>query len=126
MASALSTEGSALALEQGGKIRVIATTAAARSVFFQKAPSFAELGWHRLVQREWFAVVVPARTPAPVVDAVAADAVAMLADPDVRGDWARLGLITTGSTPAELRSALRSEFDFWGPIVKSSGFTPEA
>ena len=27
---------------------------------------------------------------------------------------------------AELQAALRSEHDFWGPIVKASGFTPEA
>jgi tripartite-type tricarboxylate transporter receptor subunit TctC len=126
VAAALATEGAALALEQAGKLRVLATTAVRRSVFFSKAPNFASLGYPLLSQREWFAVVAPGQTPMAVQDALADEVRLMLTEPDVREAWARLGLVTTASTPAEIRAALRKEHDFWGPIIKSSGFTPEA
>ncbi len=126
VSAALATEGSALALEQAGKLRVLATSGAQQSNFFAKAPTFAALGLKALTHREWFAVVAPGRTPARVVQGVADTANAMLGEPEVRDAWARLGLLTTGSTPSELASALRAEHDFWGPIIKASGFTPEA
>ncbi len=126
VSAAIGTEGSAVALEQGGKLRVLATTAAHRSLFFPKAPSFAELGYRNLVQREWFGVVAPAGTAAGVTAALAEEAQAMMQEPDVRDTWTRLGLTTTASTPAQLRAALRAEYDFWGPVVRASGFTPEA
>lgn len=126
VSSAMATEGSAMALEQTGKLRVLATTAAQRSAFFPKAPSFASLGYKALTQREWFAVVAPGRTPPPIQDAISSEVRTMLTEADVRDAWSHMGLLTTGSTPAEVRAALRSEYDFWGPIIKASGFTPEA
>ena len=126
ISAALATEGSALALEQSGKVRVLATTAAQRSSFFPKAPSFNELGYRNLVQREWFGAFMPRRAPDAAVASVAAEISAMLAEADVHDQWARMGLITTGSSPAALKTALRREHDFWAPIIKASGFTPEA
>lgn len=126
VSAAMATEGAALALEQAGKLRVLATTAAQRSLFFPKAPSFVSLGHKLLAQREWFALVAPARTAAAVQDALSDDVRGLLSEADVRDAWGRLGLTTTGSTPAELRAALRAEHDFWGPIIKTSGFRPEA
>ena len=108
------------------RLRVLATTAAKQSGFFPWAPSFASLGHKVLAQREWFAVVAPARTPMAVQDVLAKEVRAMLAVAEVRDTWSRLGLVTTGSTPMEVRTALRTEHDFWGPIIKASGFTPEA
>ncbi|HWH73083.1 MAG TPA: tripartite tricarboxylate transporter substrate-binding protein, partial [Methylibium sp.] len=125
VASALATEGAALALEQAGKLRVLATTAAQRSVFFPKAPNFASLGYPLLAQREWFAVVAPAQAAASLQDALAEEVRAMLMEADAREAWARLGLVATSSSPAEIRAALRKEYDFWGPLIKASSFTPE-
>ena len=126
LSSALATEGSALALEQTGKIRVLATTAAKRSSYFPQAPGFAELGYQDLAQREWFGVFMPRQAAPSAADAMADEIRAMLTEPEVRATWARMGLITTGSSPAELQAALRREHDFWGPIIRTSGFTPEA
>lgn len=125
VSAALATEGSALALEHSGKVRVLATTATRRSIFFPKAPSFNELGYRHLAQREWFGAFMPRQAPAVAVASVADEISAMLAEADVRDLWGRMGLIPTGSSPAELKTTLRQEHDFWAPIIKASGFTPE-
>ena len=126
VSAALATEGSALALEQAGKLRVLATSAAQQSSFFPKARSFTDLGYRNLAQREWFGAFMPRQASASAVAAVADEIRGMLGEADVRETWARMGLLTTGSSPAELQVALRKEHDFWAPVIKASGFTPEA
>jgi tripartite-type tricarboxylate transporter receptor subunit TctC len=36
-----------------------------------------------------------------------------------------MGLEATSSSPAELATRLKSDYDHWGPIVKSVGFTAD-
>jgi tripartite-type tricarboxylate transporter receptor subunit TctC len=124
--SALATESAALALEQAGKLRVLATSGAERSAFFPRASTFRELALPALEQREWFGVFAPARTPTMTVEAVAEVIRTTLPDADAWAAWHRIGLSIDVSTPAQLQSALRHEYEFWAPIVKASGFTPEA
>lgn len=122
----ISTESSAMPMHQAGRIRVLATTGPSRSEFFPQAPSFGELGRPALVQQEWFASFMPRGTPAPIA-AAAADSVAMaLRDADLREAFRKAGLTAESSTPESLRQAQRAEYDFWGPLIRASGFTPEA
>ena len=126
VSAAIATEAAALALAQAGKIRVLATTDGDRSTFFPQVPTFRELGYPGLTRREWFAAFMPARTPDDLI-ASAADVIrAALLEPDVRDLWQRIALSAESSTPAELRTALRTEHDFWGPVIRASGFSPEA
>jgi tripartite-type tricarboxylate transporter receptor subunit TctC len=126
VSAALSTEAAALALARDGKLRVLATTGPLRSPFLPHAPTFRELGYPALTQREWFAVFMPARTP-PAVVASAAEAIqSALREPDLRDVWQKGALYAESSSPAELQATLRRDFDFWGPVIRASGFTPEA
>ena len=126
VSAALATEASAIALEQAGKLRVLATTGPERSVFLPQASTFREQGYANLVQREWFGAFMPAKTPVSSVQAASEALRAALREPEVQDIWRKAGLAAEGSTPAELQQALRREHDFWGPIIRASGFTPEA
>jgi tripartite-type tricarboxylate transporter receptor subunit TctC len=126
VAAAIGTESSAQALHQAGKVRVLATSGRERSVFFPQAPCFAELGLARLVQREWFAAFMRAGAPAAKVAAVSEALRSTLREADVREAWHRLALSAESSSAAELQQALRRDHDFWGPVIRASGFTPEA
>jgi tripartite-type tricarboxylate transporter receptor subunit TctC len=125
VAAALATEAAARPLQQAGKLRVIATTWSGRSPFFAQAPSFGQLGLPALVQREWFGALMPARTPEATIRAASDALRAVLQEPDVREQWERIYLGVDASTAAELQTAIRREYDFWAPVVKASGFTPE-
>lgn len=126
VSAALSTESAALALSQAGKVRVLATSGPERSAFLPDAPTFRELGFANLAQREWFAAFMPAKAPASLVALVADGIRASMREADLRGVWHKAALGAESSTPQELQRALRTEFDFWGPIIRASGFTPEA
>jgi tripartite-type tricarboxylate transporter receptor subunit TctC len=126
VALAIGTEGSARALQQAGRLRVLATTGERRSSFFPEAPSFRELGFAGLGQREWYGAFMPARSAASNA-AAAAEAIRVVAqEVDLREAWARAGLAVETCTPGQLREAMRAEHDFWGLLVKGSGFTPES
>jgi tripartite-type tricarboxylate transporter receptor subunit TctC len=123
---ALSTEAGARPLVQAGKLRVLATSAADRSILFPQLPTFAQLGLPALTHREWFGVFMPARTPTAAVTAVADAWRSAAQQADVQETFERVGVRVEASTSAELQASLRREHDFWGSIVKASGFTPEA
>lgn len=124
-AMALGTEGSARTLQQTGKLRVLATTWERRSPFFAQAPTFRESGF-ALTQREWYGSFMPARTSDTLVRTVASVIQGLVQEADVRETWERNSLIVDATDPAALAQTMRTEHDFWGPIVRSSGFTPES
>ena len=69
---------------------------------------------------------MPAKAPASSVAFVADGIRASMRESDLRNIWHKAALGAESSTPVELQRALRTEFDFWGPIIRASGFTPEA
>ena len=71
----------------------------------------------------WYAVFVPAKTPAAIVQKMHTDTVATLSDPAIKGRLEQLGLFVAGTTPEELGQFLRSEMDKWGPVVKQAGLS---
>jgi tripartite-type tricarboxylate transporter receptor subunit TctC len=126
VAAALVTEGTALPFEHAGKLRILATTGSERSEFMPQVPTFRELGYTHLVQREWYGIFMPAKTPASAI-ATAADAIRIaMHEPEVRHVLGSVAMSAEGSTPAELQHILRSEYDFWGPLIRASGFTAES
>lgn len=122
---AVVAEASARALHEAGKLRVLATTGVRRNVFPEVA-TFQEQGWATLSQREWFGAFAPARAPAAVIEQQAGVLGAILAEPEVRDAWQRLGVLVDAMPPQQLDAALRHEHGFWGPVIRQSGFTPEA
>jgi tripartite-type tricarboxylate transporter receptor subunit TctC len=126
VALAIGTEGSARPLQQAGRLRVLATTWERRSPFFPEAPSFRDLGFAGLGQREWYGAFMPARSDPAMVSAAAEAIRAVALEADLRDAWERAGLAVETGTPAQLRAAMRAEHDFWATLVKGSGFTPES
>lgn len=68
---------------KGGKIRILATSGAARSPHTPDVPTFKEQGFGGLVVREWFGFFAPATAPADVQDRLNTALRAALALPDI-------------------------------------------
>lgn len=126
VAAAIGTESSALALAQAGKLRVIATSGQQRSPFLAQAPSFLEQGLTGLAMQEWFGVFLPPKASAERVGAVHRLLTSALQSPAVTETWKSLALTAEPWTPEKLTRAVSTELAFWGPLIKASGFMPEA
>jgi tripartite-type tricarboxylate transporter receptor subunit TctC len=109
-----------------GRVRLIATSGAAKSKFAPTVPTFAEQGFRDLVFDEWFAFYLPARTPPAIVERLSQAIRASLGSSDVVEGLAQMGLEAKGSTPAELAALLKKDTERWAPLVKTIGFTAES
>ena len=110
----------------GGKLRILATSGAARSKFVHQVPTLAEQGYKSLVYGEWHGFFLPGKASAAVVKNANAAIRQALAAKDVIDGFAAMGLETRSSTPEELAAALKADLERWGPIVKSIGFSADA
>jgi tripartite-type tricarboxylate transporter receptor subunit TctC len=126
LASASTPTGDAIANHKAGKIRVLATSGAARSPFAPDVPTYAEQGFAELTTEEWFGIYAPAKTPANVIANANAAINAALKDKSVIDALAISALVAQGSTPSEMDRSQREEATRWAPIVKKIGFTAES
>jgi tripartite-type tricarboxylate transporter receptor subunit TctC len=73
----------------------------------------------------WVGFMAPARTPAPVVDALHREISRVLAMPQVKQRIAEMGGYTMPLSPAQFGAFVRAEIDKWGTVVRQAGIKPE-
>ncbi len=108
-----------------GKVRAIATTGAKRDPLMPDVPTVAEQGYPGYDTMNWYAYVVPAKTPQPIVTKLNQVLVKILKDPVVAKELEAKGLSPSPSTPAELGAYMKREYDIWAVVVKKAGIKPE-
>jgi tripartite-type tricarboxylate transporter receptor subunit TctC len=109
-----------------GKVRLLATSGAARNRFAPDVPTYAEQGFKDLVHEEWFGVFVPAKTPPESVRRLSQAVRQALAAPEVVEALGRMGLEARASTPAELGAMLERDLKRWAPMIRAIGFTADS
>lgn len=109
-----------------GRLRILGTSGAQRTRFTPDVPTLSEQGFASIAFEEWYAFFAPKGTPPAVVQRASAAIAAALGQADVKSSLSVLGLEAQGSTPEALARELRAEYERWGPIVKSIGFTAES
>jgi len=112
-------------LHRAGRVRILATSGAARSPVLPDVPTFSELGLKNVVATGWFGFFAPANTPKAVVDTLNRGINKALASPDVVERLAKIGMDPATGTPEEFARIVAADYAKWGPIVKASGFTAD-
>jgi len=119
------TSASVLPYVKSGRLRALAVTTAQRSATVPELPTVAEAGVPGFESITWHGVVVPAATPAPLVERLNRDIVAVLQMPDVRERLAALGAEVVGGTPSAFADYIAKEIPKWTKVVKDSGARAE-
>jgi tripartite-type tricarboxylate transporter receptor subunit TctC len=105
-----------------GKVRVLGVTTPKRVAAAPNIPTLAEGGLVGFELVAWQGVVAPAGVPRPIVDQLAAQIGALLADPATRDKLTSNSLEPlAGSTPDTFTAYIRTEVDRWAGIVRNSG-----
>ena len=105
---------------EGGKLRPLAITGAARSSALPNVPTMAEAGVPGYVVYEWNAMFAPAGTPAPVLAKLAEAVHKALNAPDVRARIAKLGGEIADDGPVEADRFVREQAQLWGRVVREA------
>jgi tripartite-type tricarboxylate transporter receptor subunit TctC len=112
---------SAVAAIEGGQIKAIAISSAARFPRLKDIPTFAEQGLPEFESYGWFGIVAPAKTPPAIVAKLNAALVAELKEPAVVERIRALGAEPMPQTPAEFSAFILREIDRWTKVVAASG-----
>jgi tripartite-type tricarboxylate transporter receptor subunit TctC len=110
---------------KSGRVRVLAVSSTERSPGLPEVPTFAELGYPILTTESWYMMLLPAGTPAPIIEALNRALVEATRVPELREALLRMEQIPRPVTPQQLAARIRSETERWGPIVRATGFTAE-
>jgi tripartite-type tricarboxylate transporter receptor subunit TctC len=108
----------------GGKLRVLAVTSAKRSTSLPNVPTLQELGYKDFDITPWWAVVVPAGTPKPIVDKLAGWFNQITNAEDTKAFLARAALDPFPGSPESMAALLATETERWGRYVKLAKIEP--
>jgi tripartite-type tricarboxylate transporter receptor subunit TctC len=103
-----------------GRMRLIAISAAQRDPAMPDVPTIAETvpGFE---MAPWFGLFAPTGTPRDVVTRLNTETVRILALPDIKANYANLGLTAVSSTPEQFSRYVQEEIVRWAKVVKASG-----
>ena len=108
---------------KSGKLRAIALANDTRLESIPDVETFKEAGVDNMNSNSWYGVVVPAGTPAPIVEKLSAEFVRIVNLPEIRERLLAQGLEPAGTTSAEFAEYLKSEMEMAATVVKASGAT---
>ena len=110
---------------QSGKMRALAVTSAQRWPTMPDVPTMGEAGIKDFVVTSWAAFVVPAGTPRPIIDKIAAAMKTLAADAELQKKFQVAGARCIASTPEEAIAYAAKERAMWKAAVALSGARAE-
>jgi tripartite-type tricarboxylate transporter receptor subunit TctC len=109
---------------EGNRVKLIATNGAQRSPQAPDVPALAEV-----IPGFDFAPIVgilaPAGTPSPIVQKIAAEATAVVREPEIARKLMAVGIEAAAGSPEEYTQALKSEVERVAQVVEAAGLKPE-
>jgi len=114
----------ALPQVRAGKARGLAVTSIQRTAAAPDLPTLDSL-YPGFESANWYAMFVPAGTPAAIIAKLHAETVAALKLPEIRDFMKSEGAELVGGTPVELATYLRREMERYGKVIKSANIKAE-
>ncbi|MEA3191931.1 MAG: hypothetical protein QOD26_264 [Betaproteobacteria bacterium] len=119
------TSASVIPYVKASRLRALAVTTAQRSPSVPELPTVSEAGLPGFEATTWHGVVVPAATPASLVQQMNADLNAVLNEKDLRERLAGLGAEVTTGSAKDFADYIAREIPKWSKVVRDSGARAE-
>jgi tripartite-type tricarboxylate transporter receptor subunit TctC len=108
-----------------GKLKVLAVLTPQRSPIFPDVPTIAESGFKGFEASVWYALMAPAKTPAPIVDRLHAEVQKALQSPEVRERMTAVGGEVLPGDRQMMATLLRAERVRYENLVREAHITPD-
>jgi tripartite-type tricarboxylate transporter receptor subunit TctC len=103
-----------------GKLRALAVTGKTRSQILPDVPTMAEAGYPDIEGDSWVGILLPARTPKEIVNALHRAIAKVMAQPDMNERLASLGFEPVVSTPDHFARQMAVEIETWGKVIRAA------
>jgi tripartite-type tricarboxylate transporter receptor subunit TctC len=110
---------------EAGTLRALVVTGGERMRDLPNVPTVAEAGYAKAQSFQWFGLLAPARTPAPIIARLQAETARALQTPEMRARLATESADPVGSTPAEFAALIRREMEKWTDVARAANIKPE-
>ena len=107
------------------KLRALAVTGKKRWPQLPNVPTLLELGVPGYETYNFFGILAPAGTPAPILARLNTELVAIMKDPAMQAWLQERGAEAASSTPEEFAAYIRRDLAKWARVVKDVGLVPE-
>ena len=108
---------------KAGKLRILAVTGEKRLPAFPDVPTLSESVLPGFNAISWLGLLAPAGTPADIVEKIAADVRAILADEAVKARFSSLGGVPRTTTPQEFGKLIAVDRARYAQIIRSRKVT---
>jgi tripartite-type tricarboxylate transporter receptor subunit TctC len=110
---------------KAGKLRALAVTSDKRLPALPDVPTLAEGALPGFNAISWIGMLAPAGTPPDIVEKIAADLRAVLADEAVRARFAALGGVPRATSPQEFAKLIAADRARYAEIIRSRRITSQ-
>ncbi len=110
---------------RSGKLKALAVSGAKRNPAMPEVPTIAEAGVPGFEVTNWWGILAPAGTPAPVLERLYQELTAILDSPETRKRFELEGAEVVRMKPAEFAAFVTQETEKWTRVVKDAGIKPE-
>ena len=104
-----------------GKLKVLATSSPKRSPLMPNVPTVDEAGVKGYEVISWNGVGMPKDTPKEVIDTMNKAIREVMAMPDVKEQYAKVGVVAAASAPDEFKARLVSDIKKWTDVIEKAG-----
>ena len=101
-----------------GAVRALGNAGITRPAMLSHVPTIVEQGLAGFDSFSWFALVAPAKTPAPILARLRSETAKILAMQDIIKRFADLGAEPGTAVEREVRTFFQSETDKWGEVIR--------
>ncbi len=115
---------SAIVHIRSGRMRPLGVTTDYRAKVLPDVPTMSQAGLKGYQSDQWFGVLAPAGTPAPIVEYLHKTIVRALRSPDITERLASEGSAVIASSPAEFSGYIKSQAQKWTTVVREAGIKP--
>ena len=105
---------------QAGRVRALALTSLKRSALLPEVPTMDELGYKGHDAETITGMLVPAGTPGPIVKKLYAEAIRIMALPDIKRRVTDMGADVIANTPQQFTAQIKREATRWAKVVKDA------
>ena len=110
---------------RAGKLRALAVSSAKRAEFAPELPTVAEAALPGYAATGWYAILLPARVPVPLITRLNAEITRILRLSSVKERLAALAAEPWPTTPEEARDFIAGDVARWAKVVAQTGLQPQ-
>ena len=110
---------------KSGRMRVLAVTGEKRIAQLPNVPTVQEAGVPGYVEGNWQAVLVPAKTPRPIVNRLSQELVRIIKTPEISAQIVQVGADVIANTPEETAALIQTDLKKYAAVIKRLNIKPD-